>query len=178
MPLPNNKAELLASFDTACTRLLAEIASMPPELTRPSVLDGGVSLCDLIAYQIGWGRLLLHWDALEQQGLSADMPATGFKWNQLRLLAQSFYQRSRHLSLAQLIDQLAALVRDIRLWIDASSDASLFECGARRWAGRKWPFVKWVQVNTIAPYSSARAKIRRWIRANRALAGDLKQAHQ
>jgi len=49
MPLPNNKAELLDRFDSACIRLLAEIASMPPEMARLPVFDGGVSLCDLIS---------------------------------------------------------------------------------------------------------------------------------
>ena len=49
MPLPNNKAELLDRFDSACIRLLAEIANMPPEMARLPVFDGGVSLCDLIS---------------------------------------------------------------------------------------------------------------------------------
>jgi len=152
----------LRSLDAACARLFAEIAAMPVELSRTPELEGGISPCDLIAYQIGWGKLLLQWEALEQAGQPVVMPAPGYKWNQLGLLAQSFYQCCREYSLEQLLQQFAEVVEEIRQFIETSSDHVLFAVGARRWAGAKWPVVKWIQVNTIAPYGSARAKLRKW----------------
>ena len=50
-------------------------------------------------------------------------------------------------------------------WIDELSDEELFVPQQRRWSGDKWPLVKWIQVNTIAPYNSARTKVRRWKRS-------------
>jgi hypothetical protein len=162
MPLATNKRELLTHLQVAYLKLLEEVATVPPVLERDQGLEGGISPCDLLAYQIGWGRLLLSWDALETQGKTVDMPAPGFKWNQLGLLARSFYQEHRGQSLAQLQAQFTTLVGEIRQFIESSSDDTLFGTGKRRWAGEKWPLAKWIQVNTVAPYGSARTKLRRW----------------
>ncbi|MBT3068911.1 ClbS/DfsB family four-helix bundle protein [Rhodoferax sp. U11-2br] len=162
MPLPTSQEELLSRFDTAYNKLREEITRVPDALSRVPQLEGGMCLCDLMAYQIGWGRLVLQWEAQEQAGQPVEMPAPGFKWNQLGALAQSFYLRSRDDSAAQLLAQFDALASDLRAFIAASSDTFLFGVGQRQWAGAKWPVVKWLQVNTIAPYDSARAKLRKW----------------
>lgn len=162
MPLPANKRELLNSFDAAFSKLFDELASVPFEQERVPGIEGGLSPCDLVAYQIGWGRLLLAWDRLEAQGRPVEMPAHGFKWNQLGPLARSFYQEFGDHTLAQLLSRFAALADEIRGFIEASSEGLLFGVGERRWAGAKWPLAKWIQVNTVAPYGSARTKLRKW----------------
>lgn len=162
MPLPTSQQELLSRFDTAYNKLREEITRVPDALSRAPQLEGGICLCELMAYQIGWGRLVLQWEAREQAGQPVDMPAPGFKWNQLGALAQSFYLRSRDDSAAQLLAQFDALASDLHAFIAVSSDTFLFNVGQRQWAGAKWPVVKWLQVNTIAPYDSARAKLRKW----------------
>lgn len=162
MPLPSNKRDLLTSLQTAYDRLVEELAAVPPALERDPGLEGGVSPCDLVAYQIGWGRLLLGWDAHEARGEVPLMPAPGFRWNQLGLLAQAFYRERQGQSLAQLLVDFAELVERLRSFIESGSEEFLFGIGVRRWTGPKWPLAKWIQVNTIAPYGSARARLRRW----------------
>ena len=46
--------------------------------------------------------------------------------------------------------------------IEALPTADLFKPKMRKWTGEKWAMVKWIQINTIAPYSAARTKVRRW----------------
>lgn len=162
MPLPTCKDELLRNLDLAYSRLIDEIAAIPAALEREPAIEGGISLCDLIAYQIGWSGLLLSWESQEREGRAAQMPAPGFKWNQLGLLADSFYREFQPCSREQLLALFADRVARIRGFIEASDEADLFRLGARRWAADKWPVVKWIQVNTIAPYTSARAKLRKW----------------
>ena len=169
MPLPINKRELLDRLQTAYARLVDEAADVPAELEREPTVEGGVSPCDLIAYQIGWGKLLLSWDDSESKGEVVEMPAPGFKWNQLGLLAKSFYIERHEQTLAQLLVEFGRLVGDLRCFIESKSEASLFGVGQRRWAGQKWPLAKWIQVNAVAPYASARAKLRKWKKANPAL---------
>lgn len=53
MPLPTNKSELLNSLQAAFSKLYEEAASIPTELERDPEIEGGISPCDLIAYQIG-----------------------------------------------------------------------------------------------------------------------------
>ncbi|WP_130107255.1 ClbS/DfsB family four-helix bundle protein [Iodobacter fluviatilis] len=79
MPLPCNKAELLLNFDSAYSKLINELATIPEQDTRRPEIESKISTCDLLAYQIGWGRLLLQWDKDELPGKTAQMPTLGFK---------------------------------------------------------------------------------------------------
>ena len=165
MPLPANKTELQRRLQDAHAKLAETAAAVPAEREREPALAGGLSPCDLIAYQIGWGRRLLAWEASEADGGVAEMPAPGYKWNQLGALAQAFYAEHRERTLAQLLAEFEALVGELQSFVAATSEEALFGLGQRRWAGPKWPLVKWIQVNTIAPYGSARAKLRQWQRS-------------
>ncbi|OMG52502.1 hypothetical protein BJN45_14510 [Azonexus hydrophilus] len=136
MPLPTNKHQLLSSLQAAYSKLIEEAAEVPSELERNPELEGGISPCDLIAYQIGWGRLLLSWDDLETNGQTVEMPAPGFKWNQLGLLAKSFYQEQNEQTLKQLLAQFETLEERMRLFIESSSEDTIFSIGKRHWAGR------------------------------------------
>ncbi len=166
MPLPTNKNQLLGSLRAAYSKLVEEAAAVPSDMERRPELEGGISPCDLIAYQIGWGKLLLSWDELEARGETVEMPAPGFKWNQLGLLAKSFYQEQNTQTLKQLLAQFEALEERIRTFIESSSEDALFGIGKRQWAGQKWPLAKWIQVNTVAPYGRACAKLRKWKKSN------------
>ncbi len=162
MPLPTTKAALLESLRDSHRKLDKELADIPESAARRRGVEGSVSPCDVAAYQIGWGRLLLGWDAAERRGDSPEMPAPGFKWNQLGPLAASFHDARRGRSLRELRDELASVVADVGAFVSGLSEDDLFATGRRRWAGAKWPVAKWVQVNTVAPYRSARSKLRRW----------------
>jgi hypothetical protein len=166
MPLPTNKNQLLSNLQAAYSKLVEEATAVPSELERKPELEGGISPCYVIAYQIGWGRLLLSWDELETHGKAVEMPAPGFKWNQLGLLANSFYQEQHEQTLKQLLAQFEALEERMRLFIESNSEDTLFGIGKRQWAGQKWSLAKWIQVNTVAPYGSARAKLRKWKKSN------------
>src|SRR5438105_7789241 len=54
---------------------------------------GTVSIADSIAYQIGWGKLLISWYETGVQGKMPAMPGEGFtKWDYVGL-AKHFYQK-------------------------------------------------------------------------------------
>ena len=164
MPLPATRAELLERLRAARAKLDAECEGLSATDARRAELEGEVSVCDLLAYQIGWGRRLLAWEEAERAGETPEMPAPGFGWKELGELARSFHREHRRRSLAWLRAEFTRTVEAIERFIESVDDAELFEPGARAWAGERWPLVKWIQVNTIAPYGSARTKIRRWKR--------------
>jgi hypothetical protein len=157
MPLPASRIELLTSLRDAATKLDAEF----DDFADPRAVDThGVSPADRLGYQIGWGRLLLGWDTAEREGRFVPMPAQGFAWHELGGLAQQFYVQHREWSVVGLRCELGCVVDEIAEWVGTMSDQEVFAIGQREWAGEKWPVVKWIQVNTIAPYRSARTKIR------------------
>lgn len=162
MPLPASKSELLDNLNQATQKLDNEFNTIDLEIERTKEIEGNISCCDLLAYQIGWGKLLLGWEEQEKSGKKPCMPATGFKWNQLGELAESFYNEYSEENLTQLRKDFKKLNHSLVVWIESLTDQELFESKQRIWAGEKWAVVKWIQVNTIAPYCSARTKLRRW----------------
>ncbi len=171
MPLPKTKKELLTKLEKAFEKLNAEFDMETSKAARSPSIEGNISCCDVIAYQIGWGRLLIGWEQAELSGIKVDMPCVGYKWNQLGALAQSFYRQSSQSSLSQLQIEFNQLYQQLVVWITQLTDEDLFVPQQRLWTGERWPMVKWIQINTIAPYQSARTKIRRWKREANAHAG-------
>jgi hypothetical protein len=162
MPLPNTKDELLSILRQAYVKLDAEFNTIELEYERCDGIEGNVSCCDIVAYQIGWGSLLVGWEKIELAGKTPEMPAPGFKWNQLGELAKSFYEKQSKKSLQQLKKEFTELYQVLIEWINSLTEKELFQPKQRDWTGEKWAMVKWIQVNTIAPYRSARTKVRRW----------------
>ncbi len=167
MPLPETKKELLKRLNEACNKLEMEYAEIEEKASREKRIEGEGSPADLLAYQIEWGRLLLSWEEAEQKGKTLEMPAKGYKWNELGQLAESFYNKHNKTGMHELLVEYGRIVGSIKAMIQGLDENELFEIGKRKWAGDKWPIVKWIQVNTIAPYRSARTKIRRWKKAKK-----------
>jgi len=49
-------------------------------------------------------------------------------------------------------------------WIETLTDQELFTQGVRKWTGDKgnWPMVRWIHINSAAPFQNFRSKIRKW----------------
>ena len=168
MAIPNSKQELVEAITTTYAKLAQELARVPPALARDPVLEGQVkgtrmSVCDLLAYLVGWNELVLHWHTQLREGKRIEdiaFPAEGFTWNALGALAQRFYADYAELDMDDLLlrreqakDQLLAL-------IDAHDDAQLY--------GQPWythyTMGRMIQFNTSSPYANARTRLRAWLK--------------
>lgn len=166
MPLPTTKSELLEKLKQAYTKLDSEFDVVDSEREKLKDIEGNISCCDVLSYQIGWANLLIGWEQQELKGKTPAMPAKGFKWNQLGDLAQYFYSQSSKKSLSKLRLEFNETYLKLVAWIESLTEQELFKSNQRKWTGDKWAIAKWIQVNTIAPYSSARTKVRRWKKEN------------
>lgn len=152
---------MLAAFTEESAKLLKELDNIPESMTRDCSIDGNISACDVLAYQIGWGRLLIGWYEAGKVGINPTLPAEGFKWNQLGELAKHFYEVHKNDTIEQLIQQFQSNFRDIETIINENSNDQLYKLNVYIWTGI-WPLGRWINVNTSSPYKSARAKIRKW----------------
>lgn len=163
MSIPQNKYELLQSITDNYQKLNKEIAGIPPGLTKKKELEGHakgslMSVHDLVAYLVGWGQLVLKWYDRKSRGLEVDFPETGFKWNELGLLAQKFYRDYANRDFKTLVAELDQTTGDIITLIESTTNEALYETD---WY-REWTLGRLIQLNTAAPFRNATARIRKW----------------
>ncbi len=117
-----------------------------------------------ISYQLGWTGLLLQWEYDEKKGIEVKTPAPEYKWNNLKGLYESFYEKYGSYSLQQQRELLRKQVDGIIEWIESLDHDTLFIPEQRKWATTpaKWPVWKWIHINTAAPFKNFRAQLRKW----------------
>lgn len=165
MAVPTSKSELLLAISISFDRLNADFARVPESRANECTMPGHVagtqmSPSCLASYLLGWNRLVLKWLHQDDQGIPVDFPETGFKWNQLGLLAEKFYTDYADLSWSELIEQLTRVKTELVETITSRSDEELY---GSAWYG-KWTKGRMIQFNTSSPYTNARGRIRKWLK--------------
>ncbi|WP_112480259.1 ClbS/DfsB family four-helix bundle protein [Vibrio variabilis] len=163
--VPKNKNELEQAINSIFHKLLMDYRQIPEELSREIGVEGNVkgtliSVCDTVAYLIGWGQLVLKWHSLKTQGKHVDFPESGYKWNELGLLAESFHRKYQDWSYEALLTELESTTEQVLLLISNSSDDELYGVA---WY-EKWTLGRMIQFNTSSPMKNMRTKVRRFSR--------------
>jgi len=160
-----NKQALISEIQKTAQLFIAEFEGIPETDKALRLEEVDRTPQEMIAYQLGWINLIRGWDRNELEGKEVVTPASGYKWNQLGGLYQSFYDQYRDQTLSQLKALFIAAVDELTPWLESFSDEELFAPGGRRWAAStpsNWPIWKCVHINTVAPFKSFRSKIRKW----------------
>ena len=164
MTVPQNKDQLLDAINSTFDRLIEDLNSIPAQRATERTLEGHVkgtrmSLCDLVAYLVGWNELVLKWIDRSAAGQPIDYPDTGFKGNELGQLAQKFYRDYEGIAYGHLLERLCVAKGRIVSFIQNQSTADLYE---HPWYDR-WTLGRMIQFNTSSPYANARKRLRRWL---------------
>lgn len=126
---------------------------------------GGRSCSDIIAYQIGWGRLLIYWYECGMNGEDFVMPGDGFSSWDYNGIAEHFFSKYGAPKEEQLKVFREVVGRIIKIVDEEALTGNLDKYGVWKWctlkSGKQWPLSKWVRVNTVAPYKKAASLIRR-----------------
>ncbi len=160
-----NREELNLEISKRANLFIEEFKDINEE-DKDKLIDGvDRTPAQMIAYQLGWMKLILDWENQEQNGNKVITPTPDYKWNKLGGLYESFYKEYENYSLEELstmfIDSKDAII-DL---INSYTDKELFEVGGRKWASStpsNWAIWKWIHINTVAPFKSFRTKIRKW----------------
>ncbi|MCC8380073.1 ClbS/DfsB family four-helix bundle protein [Xenorhabdus sp. PB30.3] len=167
MAVPTSKTELLSVISMTFKRLTDDLARVPESRVhecsmRGHVVGTQISPANLVSYLLGWNELVLKWLCQDDRGESVDFPETGFKWNQLGLLAQKFYTDYQSSNWAELLERLETVKAELVETISNRSDKELYHMS---WYG-KWPKGRMIQLNTFSPYANVRGRIRKWLKEN------------
>lgn len=163
MAIPTDKDELLKAIVDNYKKLTTELANIPIDLTEKKELDGHskntlMSINDLVAYLVGWGQLVLKWNSKKSNRLDVDFPETGYKWNELGLLAQKFYRDYEKDDFKTLNKKLDKTTNEILKLVESKTNRELYEMD---WYD-KWTLGKMIQLNTSSPFKNAKDRIRKW----------------
>ncbi|MCE7556421.1 ClbS/DfsB family four-helix bundle protein [Aliivibrio fischeri] len=165
--VPKNKDELVDAISSISSKLLVDYQSIPSELSRDLEIEGNVkntkvSVCDTLSYLIGWGKLVLKWYQLKSNGKPVDFPETGYKWNQLGELAQSFQIYYKDWDFVDLQFEFKSTTKEILDLINTLDNYALYET---LWY-EQWTLGRMVQFNTSSPMKNMRTKVRRFKKAH------------
>ena len=171
MRVYTTKEELKDAIKISYDKYIVEFEDIPEKLKNVRCSEVDRTPMENIAYQVGWTSLLLQWECDERKGLEVKTPSDSFKWNELGELYKWFYEVYGGMSLDELKNRLDNNVRAICDMIDSMSEEELFEIHQRRWADNstksaKWAVYKFIHINTVAPFTNFRVKIRKWKRSN------------
>ncbi|MFQ6324403.1 ClbS/DfsB family four-helix bundle protein [Lactococcus garvieae] len=159
-----DKEELLSEIKLRYQKYIVEFERVPEELKDKRIDEVDKTPSENLSYQLGWISLILEWEEKERTGIIVQTPAEGYKWNNLGELYQLFYKTYGKESLSEQIKRLNKKVTELCAWVETLSDKELFEPDQRNWATTKakWPLYKWIHINTVAPFTNFRPKIRKW----------------
>ncbi len=147
-------------------KIIANISVADRTLKVIDGTGGKVSVADLIAYQIGWGKNLIRWYEKGVEGKKPDMPGDGFsKWDYVAI-AKHFYQKYSYDTSGQQLNVFDQVVSRILEIVEIEQQANqLDQIGVWEWcnlsSGKQWPLSKWIQINTVSPYKRATQLIKK-----------------
>lgn len=151
-------------------RLSQLVAEVPVSLRKTKKMEGTggkVSVADLIAYQIGWGKCVIGWYETGIKGQIPAMPGEGFtSWDYVRI-AEHFYQKYQCNDAEEQNTLFRVVVGQILEIVEREDQTgNLDKLGVWSWctlqSGKEWPLSKWIKVNTCAPYKRAILQLRRF----------------
>jgi hypothetical protein len=163
LAIPQHKQQLKEAIQASAEQLRLEYAGISQALARKKEMEGHakgtrMSPCDLLAYLVGWGELVLKWNRKTDAGESVDFPETGYKWNELGRLAHKFYSDHASDSLEGLLKKYTQVVNGLLQLVERKTNRQLYEVS---WY-EKWTLGRMIQLNSASPYRNARLRLRKW----------------
>ncbi len=163
MAIPTNKDALILAINTTYNKLEIVLLSIPPQYTTSIELPGHgkntlMSICNQVAYLIGWGQLVIQWEKQMRLGIATDFPEKGYNWQMLGELAQKFYTEYENKSYTSLLVKLKETKATILQIIESKTNEALYNTN---WY-KQYTLGRMIQLNTAAPYKNATVRITKW----------------
>jgi hypothetical protein len=165
--VPQNKQELHQAIAQAFDKILSDYSTIPEIYSRKIGVEGNVrgteiTVCDTLAYLIGWGHLVLKWYEQKSGGHEMQLPEVGYKWNELGKLAEAFYSQYFEWSYSDLIAEFRATTTQILSLVESLSNEKLYH---ENWY-KEYTLGRMIQFNTSSPMKNMRSKIRKFKKLN------------
>jgi len=162
MPIPKTRAELTEQLLSTFGKLQLELDTGGPGLGNTLCIDDW-TVKDLLAVRVWWTENVVAWIEMGRAGEIPVTPAQGYKWNETPRLNADIVKASQAEPYPSVQKRLERGFAQVVNLIDELNDRELLEVGIFPWAG-KYPVSRWISINTVRQYTTARTFIRRAIR--------------
>lgn len=163
MPKPTTRIELIQLVETSYAKLRQELDSVEPSLAAQRCIDDW-SVKDLLAVRVWWTENVVAWIEAGRRGEMPDVPAPGYGWRDTPRLNAEIVQAALDEPFTNVCKRLQLGFERVCAVIEALSDRELLEPWVFAWAGKN-PISRWISINTVRQYTTARTYIRRARRA-------------
>lgn len=162
MPIPTTRSELVDMLETSFDRLWTELENAGSDLSTEKCVDDW-TVKELIAVRVWWTKSVVDWIEAGQRGEVPMTPAAGYSWHDTPKLNQQIVSDSKRKTYAAVLKELKAEYDRACNVIDRLDDSGLLDVGVFGWAG-KYPVSRWLSINTVRQYTTARTYVRRAIK--------------
>ncbi len=168
MPRPLNKTQLFEVAKKEYRKLETFLSTLTPEqMTTAHPPEWSVK--DILAHLYEWQCMFFTWYETGLSGETPEVPAPGYKWNQLPALNQAIYERFHARPLDEVLSLLRTSQRKTEKFIEDVSDADLTTPGLYPWMNKN-TLLAYLNSITAAHFVWALKECKKAIRA----AGDAK----
>lgn len=171
MPAATNRIELISTTEKEFAKLSALLAKVDGRLAVEPFEDG-ISIKDIIGHRAHWTGLFFSWYDQGQKTGAADIPAKGYKWNQLKAYNAKLREEQVELSWADVKAMLENSHARLIEFITAMDDAALYS-GPMQGGGSKWTTGRWAEAAGASHYRSAAKYLRACLRGRDASGGGI-----
>ncbi len=151
MSRPLNKTQLLESIQKEYTALEKFLAPLTAEQMAFSSAPGAWAVKDILAHLHEWQQMFFRWYEAGLRGEMPEVPAPGYKWNQLPALNQSIYEKYRSLSPEQALAMFRESHHKTIEFIKSLPEADLTMPGLYKWMNQN-TLMAYLNANTAAHY--------------------------
>ena len=159
MPIPKTRAELTDQLHSSFEKLRTELDGGGPRLGSLSCVDDW-TVKDLLAVRVWWTEKVVVWIEAGRRRETPITPAEGYRWKETPRLNADLVEAARNKSFRSLRGRLETGFGRVVQLVEELDDEELLEVGTFPWAG-KYPIRRWISLNTVRQYTTARALVRR-----------------
>jgi hypothetical protein len=152
--------DICKEHDALCELLLRIPESRHKE---PGVWGNGWNICDLVSHLAEWQRMFLNWYGEGLKGSRPQMPAPGFRWNEIPRLNHLMWEKYRTRSPKEARADFDRGYRGILRLVEDLAPERLLRPGHFEWTGEN-SLATYLGPNTASHYRFAIRVIKRWQR--------------
>lgn len=171
MPAATNRIELISITEKEFSKLSVLLGEVDERLAMEPFEDG-ISIKDVIGHRAHWTGLFFGWHAQGLETGAADVPAMGYKWNQLKAYNAKLRDEQAELSWVDVKTMLESSHVRLIEFITVMDDAALYS-GPMQGGGSKWTTGRWAEAAGASHYRSATKYLRACLRRRDASGGDI-----